>query len=84
MNTATSGYLQRRLIKLMEDLRVQYNQVITDNSGSVFSYHYNYNFDPREMVKTGKGTMEFCDISQIVNKLNIKHEDMLERKSKKK
>jgi hypothetical protein len=75
MNTATSGYIQRRIIKLTEDIKVQYDGTIRDVVGSVYQLAYgDDNIDPTKTIKVGK-EQEVCDVSSIINKLNIKHED---------
>jgi DNA-directed RNA polymerase II subunit RPB1 len=82
MGTATSGYMQRRIIKLTEDMKVQNDGTVRDIPGKIYQMSYGQNgFDPTCTVKV-KGEQEMCDISRIVAKLNMKHE--LEVKSAKK
>ena len=77
MNTATSGYIQRRIVKLTEDIKVQYDGTVRDCVNSTYQLSYGENgLDPTKTIKVGK-QQECCDISSIVNKLNIKHEDNL-------
>jgi len=74
MNTSTSGYIQRRIVKLLEDIKVMYDGTIRDAIGSIYQLSYNNdNFDPKCLIKVGKNN-ECCDISAIVNKLNMKYE----------
>lgn len=74
MNTATSGYIQRRIIKLIEDIKIQYDGSVRDCCGSIYQWAYGENFlDPKALVKVGK-ELEFCDVQNIVNKLNLKFE----------
>ena len=74
MNTSTSGYIQRRIVKLLEDIKVMYDGSVRDAIGSIYQLSYNNdNFDPKCLIKVGKNN-ECCDISSIVNKLNMKYE----------
>ncbi len=84
MNTATSGYIQRRIVKLTEDIKIQYDGTVRDCVNSIYQLSYGENgLDPTKTIKVGK-QQECCDISSIVNKLNIKHEDSLKEKTLKK
>ena len=74
MSTATSGYIQRRIVKLTEDIKIQYDGTVRDAIGSMYQCAYGENgIDPKSSIKVD-GEQQTCDISTIVNKLNIKHE----------
>jgi DNA-directed RNA polymerase beta' subunit len=82
MGTATSGYMQRRIVKLTEDIKVQYDGTIRDVPGHIYQLAYGENsLDSTSTVKV-KGRQEFCDVSRLVAKLNMKYE--LQKKKKKK
>ena len=38
MGTATSGYMQRRIVKLTEDMKVQYDGTVRDVTGKSISF----------------------------------------------
>lgn len=79
MSTATSGYMQRRIIKLTEDMKVQNDGTVRDIPGKIYQLTYGQNgIDPTCTVKV-KGESEICDISRIVTKLNMKHELKLKK-----
>jgi DNA-directed RNA polymerase II subunit RPB1 len=40
VKTADSGYIQRRLVKTMEDLHVEYDGTVRNTAGSIFQHHY--------------------------------------------
>jgi len=40
VKTADSGYIQRRLVKTMEDLHVAYDGTVRNVDGSIFQHHY--------------------------------------------
>jgi DNA-directed RNA polymerase beta' subunit len=75
MSTSTSGYIQRRIIKLTEDIKIQYDGTVRDAIGSIYQLSYGEDYlDPKCLIKVGKNN-EICNITSIVNKLNMKHED---------
>ena len=72
--TATSGYMQRRIIKLTEDIKVQYDGTVRDITGKIYQISYGRDgFDPVSTVKVG-GSQEVCDVSRLVNRLNMDYE----------
>lgn len=74
MGTATSGYMQRRIIKLTEDIKVQQDGSVRDTAGKLYQMAYGQNgLDPTRTVRV-KGCQELCDVSRIVARLNMKHE----------
>jgi len=74
MNTAKSGYIQRRIVKLTEDLKVQYDGTVRDSINRIFEFSYgDEGLDPTKTVKV-QGSQEVCDISRLVDKLNTKYE----------
>ena len=79
MGTATSGYMQRRIIKLTEDMKLQQDSSVRDVSGKIYQLSYGDNgFDPTATVKVN-GKQQMCDISRICDKLNMKHELSLKK-----
>jgi len=74
LNTSTSGYIQRRIVKLTEDIKIQYDNTVRDEVGSIYQFAYGETgIDPKMTVKVGK-EQSVCDISSIVNDLNAKYE----------
>ena len=72
MGTATSGYMQRRIVKLTEDIKIQNDGSVRDENGKIFQFAYGENgYDPSQTVKV-KGKQVICDISRLVDKLNNK------------
>lgn len=75
MNTSVSGYIQRRIVKLTEDIKVQYDGTCRDTIGSTYQLAYGEDgLNPCSTIKVGS-TQELVDIQSIATKLNIKHED---------
>jgi DNA-directed RNA polymerase beta' subunit len=74
MGTAKSGYMQRRIVKLTEDIKVQYDGTVRDIPGNIYQVAYGEaGIDPSCTVKV-QGRQEVCDISRMVATLNMKHE----------
>lgn len=74
MGTATSGYMQHRIVKLTEDLKVCYDGTVRDSTGKIIQSAYDESgIDPKTTVKV-KSNQEMCDVSRIAAKLNMKHE----------
>ena len=83
MGTATSGYMQRRIVKLTEDIKIQYDGTVRDTVGNIYQVAYGETgIDPCCTVKVGK-KQEICDISRMVQKLNIQYEVDNKRKQRK-
>lgn len=77
MNTATSGYIQRKIVKLTEDITIQYDGTVRDAIGSIYQLAYGENFiDPKTTIKVD-GIQQSCDIASIANKLNMKYEEKM-------
>ena len=75
MNTATSGYIQRRIVKLTEDIKINYDNTVRDAIGSIYQVAYGEDgINPTTTIKVGKD-QEICDVSSIVNKLNMSYVD---------
>ena len=75
MNTATSGYIQRRIVKLTEDIKINYDNTVRDAIGSIYQVAYGEDgINPTTTIKVGKD-QEICDVSSIVNKSNMSYVD---------
>jgi len=74
MSTATSGYMQRRIVKLMEDIKINYDSTVRDAVGKNYQCLYgDTGLDPTMTVKVD-GRQEACDVSTIIDRLNMNHE----------
>lgn len=74
MGTAKTGYIQRRIIKVCEDIQVKYDGSVRDTSGKVYQMSYGDNgMNPCQTVKVGED-QQACDISRMVNRLNLQYE----------
>lgn len=84
MGTAKSGYTQRKIVKICEDIQVKYDGTVRDATGKIYQFAYGGNgLDPTQTVKVD-GQQQVCDIRRLVNRLNKKFEQtpQAERQSK--
>jgi hypothetical protein len=74
IRTANTGYTQRKMIKMMEDLRVNYLGVVETANNKIISFDYGGdNYDGSKVLyKNGKPT--FVDIESLCSRLNMDHE----------
>lgn len=80
MGTAKSGYIQRKITKLTEDIHIQYDGTVRDTTGRIYQLAYGEDgLDPIQTVKA-KNTGEVCNVERLVNKLNLHHEIRESRK----
>lgn len=70
MNTQNSGYVQRRMIKIMEDTSVRSDNTVRDGRGKIIQFAYGGDSLDRTKTIIRNDIPEFCDISRIVDKLN--------------
>lgn len=74
LKTANSGYIQRKMIKILEDMNVKYDNTVRNSVGTIIQFSYGTDgFDgSKTIVKNGE-TM-FCDIQRIADRLNLQVE----------
>ena len=73
MGTSKTGYIQRKMIKCMEDLQIKYDGTVRNVSGSVYQQSYGDNgYDMSHVVRVGKD-LDCCNVERIVEKLNMKY-----------
>lgn len=73
-NTSLSGYLQRKLIKVQEDLVVQYDNTVRTTNGCILQMMYGEDgLDGSQSVILGDTAMP-CNIERLVDKINMEYE----------
>ena len=74
-DTAQSGYIQRKLVKKMEDLVKSYSDGLVVNSKNmVIQFNYGQNFDPAKLVRVNDSKMSFVNVRNMVDHLNTEAE----------
>ena len=83
MGTAKSGYIQIKIIKLIEDIQVNYDNTVRNTTGTLFQSMYGDDgLDASMLVKTKHG-MSFTNIERLSERLNNEYESTVRCKSKK-
>lgn len=79
MKTANSGYIQRKMIKVLEDVQTKNDGTVRNTINMVIQWAYGEDgFDRANCAVTGDGNVFFADVSRIVDRLNNEFElDML-------
>jgi len=73
MKTAQSGYIQRRMVKVGEDVAIKYDGTVRNSNESIIQFQYgNEGLDPTKTVIVN-GKPQICDIGRLVDRLNDKH-----------
>lgn len=79
MKTASSGYIQRKMIKIMEDLQIKYDNTVRNSVGSIVQFAYgDDNLDARKTVLGPNKKNLICDVGRLVEKLNNQQELSIE------
>jgi DNA-directed RNA polymerase II subunit RPB1 len=74
MKTANSGYIQRKMVKVMEDVQVKYDGTVRNTLGWVVNWSYGGDgFDRSECSYNNDGVF-FCEPSKIADRLNNEFE----------
>ena len=71
MGTSKSGYIQRRIVKLLEDTAVKYDGTVRNTEGNIYQFVYGDDgFDAAETIfKQGVG--QSCDVARMIDRLNM-------------
>jgi DNA-directed RNA polymerase beta' subunit len=74
VSTARSGYIQRRIVKIAEDISVKYDGTVRNLDNNIYEFAYaDCGLDPAELiVKNGKSMI--CNLTRMVDRLNMKYE----------
>lgn len=72
--TSTSGYVQRRMVKIAEDLQIKYDNTVRGVNESIIQFSYgDISVDPKSSVIL-KDEVHICDVGRLVKKLNHHYE----------
>lgn len=74
MGTARSGYMQRKIVKVLEDMKTQYDGTVRDANNRIYQFCYGENgYDPTKTIRVDSNPAP-CDISRMVERLNTSFE----------
>lgn len=69
--TADTGYIQRKITKMVEDLKVSYRGTIVNSRNNILEFTYGSdNMDAAKLIDIGKETYCFIDVAHTVECLN--------------
>ena len=74
MKTATSGYIQRRMIKFSEDVHVSNDGTVRNLNNNIIEFAYGNNFlnSSNTIIKNGK--IVPVDMQRLIQKINCDYE----------
>jgi len=72
MGTATSGYIQRSIVKLNEDLKIEYDGTVRDARKNIYQFAFgNHGFDPCKVnINEKQESAQPVNIERLSNRLN--------------
>jgi DNA-directed RNA polymerase II subunit RPB1 len=65
VKTSQTGYIQRRLIKGMEDLKVEYDMTVRNNKGKIVQFHYGDDGFETTKVEKQKVKLVYMSLDEI-------------------
>ena len=74
MGTARTGYMQRKIVKICEDIQVQYDGTVRDSTGKIYQFAYGDDGLDSTRVVNVDGSHQVCDIKRLVTRLNNEYE----------
>lgn len=79
MKTAQSGYIQRKMVKVLEDVQVKYDGTVRNTNGWVVQWAYGGDGFDRSECAFKNDNVFFADASKIADRLNNQFEEKLEK-----
>ena len=80
-NTAISGYVQRKMVKTLEDVQIKYDGTVRNTNNWVIQWNYGSDGFDREKCSFKDDNVFFTDVSRISERLNnefeLKEEELL-------
>ena len=71
VSTAKSGYIQRRIVKIAEDISVKYDGTVRNLENTIYEFAYaDCGLDPTELIVKGGKSM-VCNLSRMADRLNM-------------
>lgn len=84
MKTATSGYIQRRMIKVAEDIHIAEDMTVRNVNNNIIQYSYGNNFlNPSKCTVQNQNVVPLS-IDRMIQKLNYNYEREIESQKSKK
>jgi DNA-directed RNA polymerase II subunit RPB1 len=74
LKTANTGYIHRKMVKVLEDVSVRYDGTVRNASGHIIQWAYGEDGLDRSQTIVLNDKTELCDISRMVEKINHKYD----------
>jgi DNA-directed RNA polymerase II subunit RPB1 len=74
MKTAASGYIQRKMVKVLEDVQVKYDGTVRNTNGWVVQWAYGGDGFDRSECAFKDDSVFFADVNKIADKINNEFE----------
>ena len=75
MKTATSGYIQRRMIKVAEDTSITYDGCVRNNGNNIIQFAYGNNYLNPSYTTIVKDKPLPFDVSRLIKKINYNYKE---------
>ena len=75
MKTATSGYIQRRMIKVAEDTSITYDGCVRNNGNNIIQFAYGNNYLNPSYTTIVKDKPLPFNVSRLIKKINYNYEE---------
>ena len=75
ISTSTTGYLQRRIVKTIEDVKCNYLNMVVNDKNSIVQFAYGDDGMDNSKLVQKNGGLSFIDISRKVDQINNRIED---------
>ena len=73
MKTAQSGYIQRRMVKVGEDVAIKYDGTVRNSTESIIQFKYGDDgLDPMKTVIVN-GSPQICNVARLADKINLQY-----------
>ncbi len=73
MKTANTGYLQRKMVKILEDHQVKYDGTVRNSYGSILQWAYGEDGLDRSQTVVLKDDAHVCDVARLAARINLKY-----------
>lgn len=72
LKTSVSGYTQRKMVKILEDVQVKYDGTVRNSTGDIVQWEYGNDGFDRTQTLPRDGHTDFCDIERLAARLNAR------------
>lgn len=73
ITTATTGFMHKRMVKVMEDVKICYDGTVRNSNDVIYQFHYGDGYDIGELSKTkfhNEEVVNFINLQQTFDKIN--------------